>query len=227
MVAPGAEGLCNLLPYTGRHIASLCNQAIANREVHAATDACDMVLLESLFPCACVQYRCVKCSRSMDVAHNFGERMPHKHRTGDGSYMPCSSTLLPYAMWKLLHNAASFDLLPPGVELDKTTLRADVAYCVRVDELTDPNISCGRWQRTVEGTWLGAELLTWGSPVDNSTTYEVRVFKAARCRSEHAQRRHAADGARQGAASAGSAACCQRILAAGSVCCQPRLTCSA
>ena len=138
-VAPGAEGPRNLLPYTGRHVAGLCDQAVANREAHAAADARDMVLLESPFPRACVQYRCVECSRSVDVAHNFGERMPHEHRTGDGSYMPCSGTLLPYAMPKLLHNAASFDLLPPGVELDKTTLRADVAYCVRVDELEDPN----------------------------------------------------------------------------------------
>ena len=86
------------------------------------------------FPRACVQFRCVECSRSVDVAHNFGERTPQEHRTGDGSCVPCSGTLVPYAMPKLLHDATSFDLLPPGVELDISTLRADVAYCVRVDQ---------------------------------------------------------------------------------------------
>jgi len=110
----------------------------------------------------------------VDVAHNFSEHMLHEHRTGDGSYMPCSGTLLPYAMPKLLHNAASFDLLPPGVELDKATLRADVAYCVRVDEREVGNNP----SRIVEGTWLGAELQTWGGPVQQTTRYQVRVFKA-------------------------------------------------
>ena len=137
-----------------------------------------MELLEFLFPRTCVQYRCAECSHSVDVAHNFGECMPHEHRTGDGSYMPCSGTLLPYAVPKLLHNAASFNLLPPSVELNKTTLRADVAYCVHIDELKDPDIPCGKWRRIVKGMWLGAELLMWGSPVDNSTMYQVRVFKA-------------------------------------------------
>ena len=70
-VAPGAEGLCNLLPYTGRHIASLCDQAVANHKAHAYASAHNMELLESLFPCACVQYCCIECSRSMDIAHNF------------------------------------------------------------------------------------------------------------------------------------------------------------
>ena len=114
----------------------------------------------------------------MDVAHNFGERMLHKHRTGDGSYMPCSSTLLLYAMPKLLHNAASFDLLLPGVKLNKMTLRADVAYCMRANKLKDPDISCSKWWRIVEGTWLSTELLMWGGPVDDSTKYQVCVFKA-------------------------------------------------
>ena len=126
-MVPGAEGLRSLLPYTGRHVASLCDQAMANCEAHALASACRKVLRASLFPRACVQYRCIECSCSVDVAHNFGERMPQEHRTGDGSYMPCGGTLLPYAMPKLLHDATSFDLLPPSVELDKTTLRADVA----------------------------------------------------------------------------------------------------
>ena len=37
-------------------------------------------------------------------------------------------------MPKLLHDATDFDLLPPGVELDKATIRGDMLYCVRVDE---------------------------------------------------------------------------------------------
>ena len=104
--------------------------------------------------------------------------MPHEHRTGNGSYMPCGGTLLPCAMPKLLHDATSFDLLPPGVELDKVTLRANVAYCVRVVEVMDPTISHNRQRRVVEGTWLGAELLARGGPVDNSTTYQVRSRQA-------------------------------------------------
>ena len=32
------------------------------------------------------------------------------------------------------------------VPLVGPTLRADVAYCVHVDELKDPNISCGKWR---------------------------------------------------------------------------------
>ena len=105
----------------------------------------------------------------------------HEHRTGDGSYMPCSGTLLPYAMLKLLHNAASFDLLPPGVKLDKMTLRADVAYCVRIDEVADPDLPIDRKQCIVEGTWLSAELQMWGSTPQfqqHTTKYQVRVFKA-------------------------------------------------
>ena len=110
----------------------------------------------------------------MDIAHNFGERTPQEHRTGDGSYMPCSGTLLPYTMPKLLHDATSFDLLPPGVELDISTLRADVAHCVRVDEREVGNNPL----RIVEGMWLGAELQTWGGPVQHATKYQVCVFKA-------------------------------------------------
>ena len=174
-VAPGAEGLCNLLPYTGQHIASLCSQAVTNHKAHAAADAHNMVLLESLFPHACMQCHCVKCLCSVDVTHNFSKCMLHEHRTGDGSYMPCSSTLQLYAMLKLLHNVASFDLLQPSVELNKMTLHADVAYCMHINELED---SCNRQQCIVEGTWLSTELLTWGGPVDNSTRYEVCVFKA-------------------------------------------------
>ena len=178
-VAPGTEGPHNLLPHTGQHAAGLCDQAVANRAARASASAQGKGLLAFPFPRACVQYRCVECSCSVDVAHNFSGCMPQEHRTGDGSYVPCSGTLLPYAMPKLLHDATSFDLLPPGVELDKTTLRADVAYCVRVDELTNTNISCNRQQRVVEGTWLGAELLAWGGPVDNTMHRdEVRVFKA-------------------------------------------------
>ena len=58
-------------------------------------------------------------------------------------------------MLKLLHDATGFDLLPPGVELDKATLRSDVAYCVRVDTREE---GCGA-RNVVEGTWLGAGLL--------------------------------------------------------------------
>ena len=94
--------------------ASLCNQAVPNRQ-HSK------LRLSVPFPRECVQYRCVECSRSVDVAHNFGERTPQEHRTGDGSYVPCSGTLLLYAMPKLLHDATSFDLLLPSVELDKAT----------------------------------------------------------------------------------------------------------
>jgi hypothetical protein len=191
-VAPGAEGPRNLLPYTGRHVAGLCDQAIANREAHAAADAHDMVLLEPPFPRACVQYRCIECSRSVDVAHSFGERTPQEHRTGDGSYAPCSGTLLPYAMPKLTHNAVDFSLLPPGVELDLTTISADVAYRVRVEareqtftSSSELSYSCGAKPalvlgvaNVVEGTWLGAELLAWSGPsMQNTATYQVRVFK--------------------------------------------------
>ena len=83
-------------------------------------------------------------------------------------------------------------------------------------------------QDVVEGTWLSAELLVWGGPSMQSTrTYQTCVRVQDRCRPEHAQRQHAADDARQGAASAGSAACCQGVLAAGSACCRSRLACSA
>ena len=85
-------------------------------------------------------------------------------------------TLLLYAMLKLLHDATSFDLLLPGIKLDKATLHADVAYCVHIDEVADP--TCRPKQCAVEGTWLSTELLTWGGLVHHTTTYEVHVFKA-------------------------------------------------
>ena len=93
----------------------------------------------------------------MDVAHNFGKRTLQEHRTGDGSYVPCSGTLLPYAMPKLLHDATGFDLLLPGVELDKATIRGGVLYCVHVDVCEE---GCGP-PHIVEGAWLSAELLAW------------------------------------------------------------------
>ena len=102
-----------MLPCTDQHVAGLCNQAVPNRR-HSK------LRLDVPFPRECVQYRCVECSRSVDVAHNFGERTLQEHRTGDGSYVPCSGTLLPYAMPKLLHDATGFDLLPPGTPSDGT-----------------------------------------------------------------------------------------------------------
>ena len=96
------------------------------------TSACTYPSAQAAMPVKKVLVLCnrVECSHSVDVAHNFGERKPQEHRAGDGSYAPCSGTLLPYAMPMLLHNAAGFRLLPPGVELEKTTLCADVAYRV-------------------------------------------------------------------------------------------------
>ena len=121
-VAPGAEGLHNLLPLTGQHVAGLCNQAMANC-AHADSSGHGKLNRELLlFQCTCVQYRCVECSRSVDIAHNFGERMLQEHRTGDGRYAPCNGTLLLYAMLKLSHDATDFSLLLPGVELNMVTL---------------------------------------------------------------------------------------------------------
>ena len=176
-----------------------------------------------------MQYRCFTCSRSVDIAHSFTERTPQEHRTGDGSYTPCSGTLfkLPYAMPKLMHNAVDFSLLPPGVELDMTTISADVVYRVRVDELKNHNSSCDRRRRIVEGTWLGAELLTWGGPMDNITEYQVRVFKAGVDPNTPSDGTQPCNDARQRTASARSTACCQRVLAAGSARRRPRLACSA
>ena len=181
VVVSDAEGPHNLLPYTGQHVAGLCNQAVPNRRQ-------SKLGLSVPFPRACVQYRCVKCSRSVDVAHNFGERTPQEHRTGDGSYVPCSGTFLPYVMPKLLHDATSFDLLPPGVKLDKTTLRVDVAYCVRVDARKNgysyAQVQEGRaGPHIVEGMWLGAELLAWEELLAvesgfETDQYQVRVYKA-------------------------------------------------
>jgi hypothetical protein len=148
-VAPGAEGLCNLLPYTGQHVAGLCNQAVANRQSWQ-----NRLGFNVPFLCACMQYCCVECSRSVDITHNFGKCTPQEHRMGDGSYAPCSSMLLLYAMLKLTHNAVDFSLLPPSIELDKATLRANMAYCVRVDEVKD-RTSYSRQQRVVEGQVAG------------------------------------------------------------------------
>ena len=173
VVVPHAEGPGNLLHYTGQHVAGLCSQAVANRERTASASAGGKVLLALPFARACVQYRCVKCSRSVDVAPTSAAPA-HEHRTGDGSNVPCSGTLLPYAMPKLLHDATSFDLLPPGVELNKATLRADVACCVRVDERKVGNNP----SRVVEGAWLGAELQTWGGLVEHTTKYQVCVCSA-------------------------------------------------
>ena len=53
-----------------------------------------------------------------------------------------------------------------------------MAYCVRIDEVTDPNITQHHLQCAVEGMWLSAELPTWGGPVHHTTMYEVCVFKA-------------------------------------------------
>ena len=72
-VVPGAEGLDNLLPYTGQHVAGLCNQAVANREQAAFTSAIGKVLLALQFACACMQYCCVKCSHSVDIMHNISK----------------------------------------------------------------------------------------------------------------------------------------------------------
>ena len=140
------------------------------------------------FPCACVQYRCVKCSHSVDVTHNFGEHTPQEHKTGDGSYVPCSGTLLLYTMPKLLQDATSFDLLPPGVELDKTTLRVNMAYCVRVDACEDSysytQVRTGRaGPHIVKGAWLSAELLVWEEPLAveggcSPDKYQVHMYKA-------------------------------------------------
>ena len=121
-VVPGAEGLHNLLPLTGQHVAGLCNQAMANC---ACADSGGHGKLNRellLFQHMCVQYHCIKCSCSVDVTHNFGEHTPQEHRMGNGSYAPCNGTLLPYAMPKLLHDATDFSLLPPGVELNMATL---------------------------------------------------------------------------------------------------------
>ena len=135
-----------------------------------------------------MQYRYVKCSRSVDVAHNFGERTPQEHRTGDSSYAPCSGTLLLYyAIPKLTHNAVDFSLLPPGVKLDMTTISADVAHrvCVKAHEQTfasAPQVAFSSAPalvlgvaHVVEGTWLSAKLLAWGGPsVENTRTYQVQ-----------------------------------------------------
>ena len=173
-VAPGAEGPGKLLPYTGQHVAGLCSQAVAKCEWTAFASACGMVLCALLFVCTCMQYCCVKCSCSVDIMHNVGECQLHEHRTGDSSYVPCSGTLLLYAMLKLLHDVISFDLLLPSVKLDMTTLCADVAYCMCVDEHeVGNNPSC-----IVKGTWLSAELQTWSSLVKHTTKYQVHVFNA-------------------------------------------------
>ena len=123
------------------------------------------------FERACVQYRCVTCSRSVDVAHNFGERTRQEHRTGDGGCKPCGGTLLPYAMPKLTHTAVDFSLLLPGVELDMAMISADVVCRVRVEArqrtvASSSELSFGSAPalvlgvaRVFEGTWLGAELL--------------------------------------------------------------------
>ena len=116
----------------------------------------------------------------MDVAHNFGECTPQEHRTGDGSYVPCSGTLLPYAMPKLLHDATAFDLLPPSVELNKMTICGGMLYCVHVDMHEE---GCGL-PHIVEGMWLSAELLVWQELLVMECGYHspdkclVHMFKA-------------------------------------------------
>ena len=149
-------------------MAGLCHQAAANCACVVHDEDSSLIKELLLFERACMQYRCLECSRSVDVAHNFGERTPQEHRTGDGSYTPCSGTLLLYAMLKLTHNAVDFSLLPPGVELDLTTISADVAYRVCVEareqhftsssELSfslgaKPALILGR-AHVVEGMWL-------------------------------------------------------------------------
>ena len=168
-VAPGAEGPDNLLPYTGQHVAGLCNQAMANCAKTALADACSKILPALLFACACVHSTAASNAHAAWTSRTTSARAPaaRAHRTGDGSYVPCSGTLLLYAMPKLLHDATSFDLLPPGVELDMTTLRADVACCVCVDERKVGNNP----SRIVEGMWLGAELQTRGGPVEQTTKW--------------------------------------------------------
>ena len=126
------------------HVASLCNQAKPDQQL-------SRLGLDMLFLCTCVQYCCIKCSCSMDVAHNFSECMLHEHNTGDGSCMPCSGTLLLCAMLKLQHNVTSFDLLPPGIELNKATLHADVSYCMHINKVKN----CSKQQCVVKGMWLG------------------------------------------------------------------------
>ena len=84
VVASEAEGPHNLLPYTGQHVAGLCNQAVPNRQR-------SKLGLDVPFPCTCMQYCCVECLCSVDVTHNFGECTPQEHMTGDGSYVPCSA----------------------------------------------------------------------------------------------------------------------------------------
>ena len=63
-------------------------------------------------------------------------------------------------MLKLLHDATSFDLLPPTVKLSKTILHAGVAYCMCIGEVTDSDISHNHQWCIVKGMWLGAEQLT-------------------------------------------------------------------
>ena len=169
-VAPGVEGPPNLAPYTGQHVAGLCHQAVANQAARSR----DQTLP---FERACVQYRCVECSRSVDVAHNFGERTPQEHRTGDGSYAPCNGTLLPYAMPKLTHNAVDFSVLPPGVEPEAReqtfTSSSEMSFSFGLKPALVLGVA-----HVVEGTWLGAQLLAWSGPSMQSTrTYQVRVFK--------------------------------------------------
>ena len=84
-MVPGAEGPHNLLPHTGQHVAGLYNQAMANCARVVSGDDSNLIKELLLFERAKVQYRCVECSRSVDVACNFGERTPQEHRTGDGS----------------------------------------------------------------------------------------------------------------------------------------------
>ena len=178
-VVPGAEGLHNLLPHTGQHVAGLCDQAMANC-ARVVFDKNGNLIKELLpFERVCVQYRCVECSRSVDVAHNFGEHTPQEHRTGDSIYAPCNGTLLLYAMPKLLHDATDFSLLLPGVELNMATLCVNMAYYMRVDER---EVST-RVSEVVEGTWLGDELLAWTAKQrltgQTGTQFQVHVFKAS------------------------------------------------
>ena len=91
-------------------------------------------------------------------------------------------------MLKLLHDVTSFDLLPPGVELDRTTLRVDVAYCVHVNTR---EVDCSYVKtlhgcaslHIVEGMWLSAELLAWEELLAveggrGPKKYQVCVYKA-------------------------------------------------
>ena len=97
-VAPGAEGPPNLAPCMGQHVAGLCNQAKANQ----AARELGQCALSLPFHRACVQYRCVECSRSVSSALSTprelgGENGASTTRGKGSAAVPGATTGIPRA----------------------------------------------------------------------------------------------------------------------------------